>query len=304
MIVASDINQRGISTSDPAHTAPNSPLRKLNDFQSAICLISGRLPPDSLLKNLIRNQTCNVALVLQREQLWAFSLYFPKLVLFHESTLISLSYPYFLEAANERFSCREQFILPPLGAWSKPSSGPSGSFFPVLAEPWQVVCSRCSNTSSCVTETISWQLFLDDLEPFNVFGGGSCICALLLTSLSSAANTMAPHLVPGAVHWHLHNRCLVLALNPSDGRCTFPDIQIVWECVLLSQNTLLFWYSNVCIPDRDIFYAMGALRTYLQHTFYVFLIVALTVSVWKLIPLFCLLCLPNLPSPSCWFGWS
>lgn len=129
MIVASDINQCGISTSDTAHTAHNSLLRKLNDFQSTICLISGRLPPDSLLKNLIRNQTCDVALVLRKERLWGFSLYFQKLVLFHESTLISRSSPCFLEAANEPFSCRKQFILPPLGAWSKPSSGPSWHIF-------------------------------------------------------------------------------------------------------------------------------------------------------------------------------
>lgn len=60
---------------------------------------------------------------------------------------------------------------------------------------------------------------------------------------------------------------------------------------------MLFRYSNICIPDRDIFYAMGALRTYLQHTCYVFLIVALTVSVWKLIPLFLHVMPPQSPFP-------
>lgn len=79
--------------------------------------------------------------------------------------MISHSYPYFLGAANEHFSCRKQFILPPLGARSKPSSGPSGSFLLFWLNYGKLSVPAALNISSCVTETISWQLFLDDLEP-------------------------------------------------------------------------------------------------------------------------------------------
>lgn len=225
MIVASDINQWGISTSDTAHIAHNNLLRKLNDFQSAICLISGRLPPDSLLKNLIRNQTCDVVLVLQKERLWGFSLCFQNLVLFHESTLISHSYPYFLGAANEHFSCRKQFILPPLGARSKPSSGPSGAFLLFWLNYGKLSVPAALSISSCVTETISWQLFLDDLEPSHVFGGSSCVSALFPTSLSLAVCSKHDGTTPDA-------ECCTIAAWPSSPaiwRCTstFPDLQIV-----------------------------------------------------------------------------
>lgn len=251
MIVASDINQRGISTSDTAHTAHNSLLRKLNDFQSAICLVSGRLPPDSLLKNLIRNQTCEVAVVLQREQLWGFSLYFQKLVLFHESTLISPSYPYFLEAANEHFSCREQFILPPLGAWSKPSSGPSGSFFPVLAELWQFVCSHCCEH----LELCNWTNFLAAVSGWS--GAMQCLWRkqLYLCSAPHQPFISSKHngTTPDAGRCALAPARLLagLALNPSDE-----------EDVPFLTNSL-----GVCsaFPERSAFQIFKYLHTWQRH---------------------------------------
>lgn len=118
------------------------------------------------------------------------------------------------------FSCEKQSILYPLGALSKPISGPSGAFLLFLLNSCKLSIPAALKISSCITQTIFWQQFLGDLEPSNFFGESSYISALFLTSISllrlpHAGNGSIKHngTIPDAdscvyqssIRWHLHN---------------------------------------------------------------------------------------------------
>lgn len=150
-----------------------------------------------------------------------FSIVFPKTCPFPR---INLDFPQLIifhwNCKWIHFSCEKQSILYPLGALSKPSWGPSGDLLLCLLNSGKLSVPAALKISSCITQTIFWQLFLGDLESSNFFGESSYVSALFLTSisllrLSHAGNVSIKHngTIPDAdscayqcsIQWHLHN---------------------------------------------------------------------------------------------------